>query len=110
MLGDYRLAGKYIAAANSITELAGPNFVYRYEHERPIFEPLKQRDQEVDSVIDKIISHVPAVGFAAKTTHLVQRYPSIRFTDPRDLEDIRKQNESPGRIKGTPQTFIPEDD
>ena len=111
LLGDYRLAEEYIAAANWITErLVGPNIVYGYEHERALFEPLKQRDQEMTSVIDKIITHVPAVGFAAKATHLVQRYPPLRFTDPRDLEDIREQNESPGRIKGTPQTFIPEDD
>ena len=110
LLGDYRLAGEYIVAANSLTALAGPNLVYGYEHERALFEPLKQRDQEMASVIDKIITHVPAAGFAAKATHLVQRYPPLRFTDPRDLEDIREQNESPGRIKGTPKIFIPEDD
>ena len=110
LLGDYRLAGEYIAVANSITGLAGPNLVYGYEHERPLFEPLKQRDREMSSVIDKIITHVPAAGFAAKATHLVQRYPPLWYTDPSDLEDIREQNESPGRIKGTPQTFIPEDD
>ena len=111
LLGDYRLAEEYIAAANWITErLVGPNIVYGYEHERALFEPLKQRDQEMTSVIDKIITHVPAVGFAAKATHLVQRYPPLWYTDPSDIEDIREQNESPGRIKGTPQTFIPEDD
>ena len=110
LLGDYRLAKDYLASSRLATALVGPSAVYGYEEEKPLFEHKKQRDQEVDSVIDKIITHVPAAGFAAKATHLVQRYPPLRFTDPRDLEDIREQNESPGRIKGTPQTFIPEDD
>ena len=110
LLGDYRLAKDYLASSRLATALVGPSAVYGYEEEKPLFEHKKQRDQEIASVIDKIITHVPAAGFAAKATHLVQRYPPLRFTDPRDLEDIREQNESPDRIKGTPKIFIPEDD
>ena len=72
--------------------------------------PIKERDNTIDAVVDKLITHVPEVGFAAKATHLVQRYPSLLWTDPRELASVREENESPFRIIGRPKKFIPEDD
>lgn len=109
LLGDYRLARHYLEAANSNSSLLKPLVLAGYEHEKHLFVPIKERDNTIEAVVDKLITHVPEVGFAAKATHLVQRYPSVRFTDPFDLESIRDENESPNRIIGRPKKFIPED-
>ena len=110
LLGDFRLAQHYLKSAKLTSSLLGPDRVNGYEGEEFMYEKVKQRDQEVEQVLDKLVTHVPEVGFAAKATHLVQRYPSLSFTNPRELADIREQNESPDRTKGYPKKFIPEDD
>jgi hypothetical protein len=109
LLGDYRLAKHYLEAAGLTSTLLRPSPLAGYEHEKHLFVPIKERDNTIDAVVDKLITHVPEVGFAAKASHLVQRYPSLLFTDPVYLESIRDENESPYRIIGRPKKFIPED-
>ena len=108
LLGDYRLAKHYLEATVLTTTLLKPNPLAGYEHEKHLFVPIKERDDNIDAVVNKLITHVPEVGFAAKASHLVQRYPSLLFTDPLYLESIRDENESPYRTKGRPKIFIPE--
>ena len=110
LMGDYRLARHYLESAGSTSSLLKPFVLAGYEHEKHLFVPIKERDNTIDAVVDKLITHVPEVGFAAKATHLVQRYPSLLWTDPRELAFVRDENESPYRTKGYPKKFIPEDD
>ena len=110
LLGDFRLAKYYLRAADFNKGFIKPIALVGFAHEKHLFEPIKERDNTIEAVVDKLITHVPEVGFAAKATHLVQRYPSLLWTDPVHLESIRDENESPYRIIGRPKKFIPEDD
>ena len=110
LLGDFRLAKYYLRAADFNKGFIKPIALVGFAHEKHLFEPIKERDNTIEAVVDKLITHVPEVGFAAKATHLVQRYPSLLWTDPRELAFVRDENESPYRTKGYPKKFIPEDD